>query len=118
MARITWKYDKAADVLYVRKRLAGTLNIPLTPDETLCVDPRGPEVVGCIYENLSVNHPKIYRAFVEGPTSYKQLVMEFFELLINDWNSFLSPFRSKKALLDFLKSERRHSVGRSASPVA
>lgn len=113
MAKITWKYDKVADVLYVRKRLAPTLNVPLSLDETLCVDPEGPEVIGCVYEQFSVTHPKIHKALAEGSRSQKAMALEFFELFIRDLNSFLSPLRSKKALLEFLKGERsgtRHRV--------
>lgn len=93
-------------MFYVRTRLAHRLNVPLSPDETLCVDPAGPEVIGCLYENFKETQPKIYRALMEGSKSAKEMAVEFFELFFRDMNSFLSPLRSKKALLTFLKSER------------
>ncbi|OGX41548.1 MAG: hypothetical protein A3C53_00610 [Omnitrophica WOR_2 bacterium RIFCSPHIGHO2_02_FULL_68_15] len=106
MARVALRYDRTTDVLYVRARLAETLNVPLSPHETLCVDVKNLEVIGGIYEHLSLNYPKIHGALTSGRKPHKQMAEELFRLLLDEWNSFLSPVRSRKALLDFLTHER------------
>ena len=79
MAKITLRHDAPCDVLYVKGRSTKTANVPISPDEILCVDPEALEREGA---------------------------EEFFELFLLELNASLSTFRSTKALLDFLKHER------------
>ncbi len=106
MATITLRYDALCDVLYVRSRQAKTVNVPVSSDEILCVDPEALEVVGSIYTNFSVNYPKIVKVLTEGSKAARDGAEEFFELSLRELNASLSTFRSTKALLDFLKHER------------
>jgi hypothetical protein len=112
MAKTVLKYDEQCDALYVSRGLANTINCALSADETLCIDPKGPEAVGFIYNNFSVNYPKIHKLLKDKSKASKASTVEFFDLLINDWNHYFSPLKSKKALSDFLKSERRTSGNR------
>lgn len=61
MAKVALRYDDSCDVLYVKARSVKTVNVPISPDEILCVDPEGLEVVGSIHTNFSLNYPKIVK---------------------------------------------------------
>lgn len=107
MAKVALYYDKTGDVLYVRRRRVGkTLNFPLPGDKTICVNPGSVEVVGCIYEHLSSQHPRIYRALSEGKKSLRELVQEFFDSEFRDLNSLFDSMRSQKSLSNYLRRER------------
>ncbi len=106
MAKMMLRYDAPCDVLYVRNRQAETVNIPISADEILCVDPDALEVVGSIHTNFSINYPKIVKLLEQNSKTAREGAEEFFELSLSELNVGLSAFRSKKALLDFLKNER------------
>ena len=106
MAKIMLRYDAPCDVLYVRSRQARTANVPISADEILCIDPDALQVVGSIHTNFSVNYPKIMKLLKGESKTATEGAEEFFELSLRELNVGLSVFRSKKALLDFLRSER------------
>ena len=106
MAKMMLRYDAPSDVLYVRSRVARTVNVPVSPDEVLCVDPEALEVVGSVHTNFSLNYPKIVKLLEAGSKTAKEGAEEFFELSLRELSTSLSRFRSTKALLDFLKNER------------
>jgi len=106
MAKIMLRYDAPCDVLYVRSRQAKTVNVPISADEILCVDPDALEVVGSIHTNFSITYPKIVKVLEQDSKTAREGAEEFFELGLRDLNASLSAFRSKKALLDFLRNER------------
>ncbi len=100
------RYDVLCDVLYVKSRPAKTVNVSISPDEVLCVDPEALEVVGSIHTNFSLHYPKILKLLKEVSNTAKEGTGEFLELFLRELNVSLLVFRSTKVLLDFLKHER------------
>lgn len=95
-------YDKKRDVMYVLFGKRNTLNLPWSTEEEICFDPKKLEVVGYIITNFSHQYPKL--AAHTAPKE-KWFISDFFAQRLKDWALLLSPFKSKKALLDFLTQE-------------
>lgn len=101
--RLIIHYDKKRDVLYVAMSKHATVNLPWGENEDICLDTDRCEVVGFIITNFCSHFPKLAEHL--SPKE-RWFVRDFFEQRLKDWNQLLSPFKSKKALLDFLAKER------------